>query len=78
MEPERECALGGTNKIVLLRDYRAACIRRVLSSARKLFQERSLSFSFPALPSPFSSSFAHIRSVPFRLILVQANHRGCS
>lgn len=50
MEPERECALGGTNKIVLLRDYRAACIRRVLSSARELLQEKipflsSLTFS---------------------------------
>lgn len=53
MEPERECALGGTNKIVLLRDYRAACIRRVLSSARELFQERD-PFPFFAYVLPSS------------------------
>lgn len=76
MEPERECALGGTNKIVLLRDYRAACIRRVLSSARELFQEEipffsSLTFSLLRPHSFRSFSVDFSTSESSRLLVTQ-------
>lgn len=69
MEPERVCALGGTNKIVLLRDYRAACIRRVLSSARELLQEKipflsSLTFSLLLSSSILLRPLYSFRSFP--------------